>query len=81
LGGVAAVTAMLDRILHHGHVLKCAPRSWRPSYSGCKVKRLEYNGNVYPRDFFVEMDWKPGNISVDSWPEISGHGAGDSGGF
>src|SRR5450759_2345199 len=29
LGDVAAGTAMLDRILHHGHVLKCGPRSWR----------------------------------------------------
>lgn len=29
LGDVAAVAAMLDRILHHGHVLKCGPRSWR----------------------------------------------------
>lgn len=29
LGDAAAVTAMLDRILHHGHVLKCGPRSWR----------------------------------------------------
>ena len=29
LGDVAAVTAMLDRVLHHGHVLKCGPRSWR----------------------------------------------------
>ena len=29
LGDVTAVTAMLDRILHHGHVLKCGPRSWR----------------------------------------------------
>lgn len=29
LGDVAAVTAMLDRILHHGQVLKCGPRSWR----------------------------------------------------
>jgi DNA replication protein DnaC len=29
LSDVAAVTAMLDRILHHGHVLKCGPRSWR----------------------------------------------------
>ncbi len=28
LGDVAAVTAMLDRILHHGHVLN-GPRSWR----------------------------------------------------
>ena len=25
----AAVGAMLDRLLHHGHVLKCGPRSWR----------------------------------------------------
>jgi DNA replication protein DnaC len=29
LGDVAAVAAMLDRLLHHGHVLKCGPRSWR----------------------------------------------------
>jgi DNA replication protein DnaC len=29
LGDVAAVAAMLDRILHHGRVLKCGPRSWR----------------------------------------------------
>lgn len=29
LGDVAAVSAMLDRLLHHGHVMKCGPRSWR----------------------------------------------------
>jgi DNA replication protein DnaC len=29
LGDSAAVTAMLDRLLHHGHFLKCGPRSWR----------------------------------------------------
>lgn len=29
LGDVAAVAAMLDRLLHHGHVHKCGPRSWR----------------------------------------------------
>lgn len=29
LGDIAAVTAMLDRLLHHGHILKCGPRSWR----------------------------------------------------
>jgi hypothetical protein len=28
-GDTAAVTAMLDRLRHHGHVLKCGPRSWR----------------------------------------------------
>jgi DNA replication protein DnaC len=29
LGDSAAVSAMLDRLLHHGHILKCGPRSWR----------------------------------------------------
>jgi len=28
LADVAAVGAMLDRLLHHGHVLKCGPKSW-----------------------------------------------------
>ena len=29
LDDAAAVSAMLDRLLHHGHVLRCGPRSWR----------------------------------------------------
>ena len=29
LGDGTAVTAMLDRLLPHGHILKCGPRSWR----------------------------------------------------
>jgi DNA replication protein DnaC len=29
LGDTAAVSSMLDRLLHHGHVLKCGPRRWR----------------------------------------------------
>jgi DNA replication protein DnaC len=33
LSDVAAVSAMLDRMLHHGHVLKCGPRSWRTKAS------------------------------------------------
>lgn len=42
LGDTAAVSAMLDRLLHHGHLLKCGPRSWRtktnanPATSGDK---------------------------------------------
>ncbi|PWU03856.1 MAG: anaerobic sulfatase maturase [Terriglobia bacterium] len=32
---------------------------------------VEYNGDVYPCDFFVETAWKLGNIELDSWPEIS----------
>ena len=29
LGDNAAVSALLDRLLHHGHALKCGPSSWR----------------------------------------------------
>jgi len=29
LGDSAAVTTMLDRLLHYGHILKCGSRSWR----------------------------------------------------
>ncbi len=32
---------------------------------------VEYNGDVYPCDFFVESEWKLGNILNDSWGEIS----------
>ena len=36
LGDSAAVSAMLDRLLHHGHVLKCGPRSWRTKIGGAE---------------------------------------------
>ncbi|MBL8209408.1 MAG: anaerobic sulfatase maturase [Bryobacterales bacterium] len=32
---------------------------------------VEYNGDVYPCDFFVEGDWKLGNVTVDSFPELA----------
>jgi uncharacterized protein len=32
---------------------------------------VEYNGDVYPCDFFVEKGWKLGNIELDSWTEIA----------
>lgn len=41
LGDAAAVSAMLDRLLHHAHVLKCGPRSWRTKQadlSGAEVR-------------------------------------------
>lgn len=38
LGDVAAVSAMLDRLLHHGHVLKCGPRSWRTKTAAVRVQ-------------------------------------------
>ncbi len=33
LGDTAATTAMLDRLLHHAHILKCGPKSWRTKIS------------------------------------------------
>ena len=32
---------------------------------------VEYNGDVYPCDFFVEGSWKLGNVNDDSWGEIA----------
>ncbi len=32
---------------------------------------VEYNGDVYPCDFFVEKEWKLGNVNLDSWSEIA----------
>jgi uncharacterized protein len=32
---------------------------------------VEYNGDIYPCDFFVESPWKLGNINIDSWGEIA----------
>lgn len=32
---------------------------------------VEYNGDVYPCDFFVESEWKLGNINQDSWIDIA----------
>ena len=42
LGDTAAVSALLDRLLHHGHVLTCGPRSWRTTESS----RLQKAGRV-----------------------------------
>lgn len=39
LGDTAAVGSMLDRILHHGHVLKCGPRSWRTKADAATADR------------------------------------------
>src|SRR6056297_2288927 len=43
-------------------------------YSSCTMRGkcdqyfvVEYNGNVYPCDFFVEPEWKLGNIMEDEW--------------
>ncbi|HYZ83914.1 MAG TPA: anaerobic sulfatase maturase [Bryobacteraceae bacterium] len=32
---------------------------------------VEYNGDVFPCDFFVQSEWKLGNLELDSWTEIA----------
>jgi uncharacterized protein len=32
---------------------------------------VEYDGDIYPCDFLVEQGWKPGNVNLDSWTEIT----------
>jgi len=32
---------------------------------------VEFNGDVYPCDFFVEKEWKLGNVNDDSWDAIA----------
>jgi DNA replication protein DnaC len=41
LGDTPAVAAMLDRLLEHGHVLRCGPRSWRMRRHGGEEKSLQ----------------------------------------
>ena len=31
---------------------------------------VEYNGDVYPRDFYVERDLKLGNVMTHTWEEM-----------
>ena len=39
LGDTAAVTAMLDRLLHHAHLIKCGPKSWRTRESALATSK------------------------------------------
>jgi DNA replication protein DnaC len=41
LGDNAAVSAMLDRLLHHAHVLKCGPRSYRTNRADLSAATAE----------------------------------------
>ena len=48
LGDTAAVTALLDRLLHHAHVLKCGPRSWRTKVHDRLAHRGAPCGKTHP---------------------------------
>ena len=41
LGDTAAVSALLDRLLHHAHVLQCGPRSWRTHHATSLPKEAQ----------------------------------------
>ena len=56
LGDSAAVTAMLARLLHHGHILKCGPRSWWANRAACS--RAQRRPGLMPRrhlQFGIEL--------------------------
>jgi len=46
---------MLDRLLHHGHVLKCGPRSWRT-----KPAPLEKANDKCKSEAKQKRSWMPG---------------------
>ena len=65
LGDTAAVTALLDRLLHHAHVLKCGPRSWRT-----KVQ-TDLRTEAATKKNSTGLDRNAGNgrfCGVEKWP-------------
>ena len=60
LADVAAVGAMLDRLLHHGHVLKCGPKSWRTKTAAAEKTVLKKAGVVSP----IRIDAGLGHCAV-----------------
>jgi DNA replication protein DnaC len=55
LGDTAAVTALLDRMLHHAHVLKCGPKSWRTMIVASRMSRgtIPQRHTVEDRSFTI----------------------------
>ncbi len=65
LGDTAAVTALLDRLLHHAHVITCGPRSWRT-----KVHTAT-DTTVTPTRKPAAARRRGGRFcSVDQWPDL-----------
>ena len=69
LDDTAAITALLDRLLHHTHVLKCSPRSWPSSPrfpGGYAINSRVENPNLSQRGIFRRTD---GGIHMAEWLE------------
>jgi DNA replication protein DnaC len=74
LGDVAAVSAMLDRLLHHGHVLKCGPRSWRTKTAAASQGTIFVTARALPsrsRDLSLLSQNELSNGSRTLWGETS----------
>ena len=41
-------SALLDRLLHHGHILKCGPRSWRTQRPSSSRSSGQENADAKP---------------------------------
>src|SRR5262245_26008519 len=66
LGDTVAVLALLDRLLHHAHVLQCGPRSWRT-----RAERQALGSATVGRD--------PGKLRAGSSCESSTHSTAEPG--
>ena len=66
LGDTAAVTALLDRLLHHAHVLKCGPR--RLAHPGA-----DHLGRVDGRRVMVGSRWRIRRFRTGPQSEPRGH--------
>ena len=62
LGDAAAVGAMLDRLLHHGHVLKFGPRSWRTKTDVTAMNAAERSARTAPRAAASRVTSNPSRI-------------------
>ena len=46
------------------------PHSCHFGTNCCQYFVVEYNGDIYPCDFFVDADKKLGNLTTDSWDDF-----------
>ena len=75
LGDTAAVTALLDRLLHHAHVLKCGPRSWRTKVqTDLRTEdgdEVELHWSRPPRPWWPVLKWPTvKRRSLPCWPPL-----------
>jgi hypothetical protein len=78
LRDTAAVSALLDRLLHHAHVLQCGPQlahasSGNPTEASGPGVRLAYNRRMSPDEIrarVARLDTRNATDSENAWAEL-----------